>query len=187
MKKLLFLVLSPLSLMSGSLIKKQVKTPIPDHLVHTRTIIHTDTSTSALQPVNTKRLYQHNKRKDIVTYAMSMIGRPYVYAGITPKGFDCSGFITYVYKTYGLSLPHSSAMQAKEGQSVKRQEAKPGDIVIFTGTNSSIRKPGHVGIVISSPGDTISFVHASSNGGVKVSKVKGTGYEKRFMEVRGVL
>lgn len=78
-------------------------------------------------------------------------------------------------------------MQAEEGREVPREQAKPGDLVIFTGTNPDLRRPGHVGIVISQPGDTISFVHSSSNGGVKVSQVEGSRYNLRFLEVRRVL
>lgn len=189
MKKILFLALSPLYLISGSPHKRPAKSPAPYNLIHTRKATRTDTLVSlSPQPISHKKNdSQNNRRKSIVAFAMSMLGSPYVYAGVSPKGFDCSGFITYVFKKYGLSVPHSSALQAKEGILVKRQEAKPGDIVIFTGTNSKIKKPGHVGIVISSPGEIISFIHASSNGGVKVSKVKGTGYDRRFLEVRRVL
>ncbi len=125
--------------------------------------------------------------QEMIDYAMSLIGTPYIWAGETPTGFDCSGFITHVYNTYNVSLPHSSAMQSEEGVFVNKNEAAPGDLVIFTGTNPAKREPGHVGIVISEPGDTISFVHSSSNGGVKVSKVQGSGYDVRFLEVRRVL
>lgn len=125
--------------------------------------------------------------REIISYALSLIGSPYVYAGTTPNGFDCSGFITHVFEKSGIDLPHSSAMQADEGIQVAKHEARNGDLVIFTGTDPGIRKPGHVGIVISAPGDTIEFVHSSSNGGVKISKVEGTRYDLRFLEVRRVL
>ncbi|WP_276495745.1 C40 family peptidase [Pontibacter litorisediminis] len=125
--------------------------------------------------------------QDMISYALTLIGTPYVWAGETPEGFDCSGFITHVYEEYGVQLPHSSRMQADEGEQVTRQEAQPGDLVIFTGTNPQVREPGHVGIVISQPGDTIEFVHSSSNGGVKISQVEGSGYEGRFLQVRRVL
>ena len=128
-----------------------------------------------------------DKTDKLVKYALSLKGSPYLYAGIKPEGFDCSGFVTHVFGRFGMDVPHSSALQAEVGKPVQRQEAQPGDLVIFTGTKPSIRKPGHVGIVISQPGDTISFVHASSNGGVKVSKVKGSRYDLRFLQVRRVL
>ena len=123
----------------------------------------------------------------IIAYALSLEGSPYLYTGITPDGFDCSGFVTHVFDTYYIDVPHSSALQAAEGIPVAKQEAASGDIVIFTGTDETVREPGHVGIVISAPGDTISFVHSSSNGGVKISKVQGTRYDVRFLEVRRVL
>lgn len=124
---------------------------------------------------------------EMIDYALSLVGTPYVWAGETPKGFDCSGFITHVYDKYDVQLPHSSRMQAEEGEYVSRHEARPGDLLIFTGTNSQVREPGHVGIVISQPGDTIEFVHSSSNGGVKISQVEGSGYDQRFLQVRRVL
>lgn len=118
---------------------------------------------------------------------MSLLGSPYIYAGITPDGFDCSGFITHVYGKFDVEVPHSSEMQAEEGSFVERENAQTGDLVIFTGTNADVREPGHVGIVISSPGDTIEFVHSSSNGGVKVSQVEGTRYDLRFLQIRRIL
>lgn len=128
-----------------------------------------------------------NNSDSIVDYAMSLLGSPYIYAGITPEGFDCSGFVTHVFDQFDIKVPHSSAMQAEEGIPVTRADAQTGDLVIFTGTDPELREPGHVGIVTSSPGDTIEFVHSSSNGGVKVSQVEGTGYEVRFLQIRRIL
>ena len=131
-----------------------------------------------------------NKRDRIVNYALSLIGTPYVYAGNSRNGFDCSGFTTHVFDQNGVSIKRSSGLQANEGIAVNRNEASPGDLVIFTGTDEAVREPGHVGIVISEPGDTIEFVHSSSSrseGGVKISKVEGTGYDARFLEIRRVL
>ncbi|RIJ41861.1 C40 family peptidase [Pontibacter oryzae] len=130
---------------------------------------------------------QNSKAEQLISYAMSLKGTPYIYAGMSPDGFDCSGFTAHVFDAYGIDIPHSSRMQADEGLNVSREEAQPGDLVIFTGTNAAVREPGHVGIVISEPGDTIAFVHSSSNGGVKVSKVEGTRYNERFLEIRRVL
>ncbi|WP_162426189.1 C40 family peptidase [Pontibacter pudoricolor] len=131
--------------------------------------------------------YSTAESQEIIAYAMTLLGSPYEFAGISPSGFDCSGFITHVFDNYNIDVPHSSALQAKEGVAVAKEDAAPGDLVIFTGTNENVRTPGHVGIVISEPGDTISFVHSSSNGGVKISKVQGTRYDIRFLEVRRVL
>ncbi|GGG01588.1 hypothetical protein GCM10011323_03080 [Pontibacter amylolyticus] len=124
---------------------------------------------------------------ELVTYALTLMGTPYKYGGTSDSGFDCSGFTSHVYQEFGVPVTRSSTTQSEDGRSVSRDEARPGDLVIFTGTNPQVREPGHVGIVISEPGDTISFVHSSSNGGVKISQVEGTGYDVRFLDVRRVL
>ncbi|HEY4651469.1 MAG TPA: C40 family peptidase [Pontibacter sp.] len=128
-----------------------------------------------------------SEAQDLIAYAFTLMGTPYQYAGTSPDGFDCSGFVTHVFESQHIAVPHSSALQADEGVAVAKTEAAPGDLVIFTGTNEAVREPGHVGIVISEPGDTIRFIHSSSNGGVKISQVQGTRYDVRFLEVRRVL
>jgi hypothetical protein len=137
--------------------------------------------------LNSSNSTSRTERNKIVSYANEFLGSPYLYAGTSPNGFDCSGFISFVYQNFGLELPHSSSLQAKEGYKVTREEARKGDLVIFTGTNLSIREPGHVGIVISTPGDTLEFVHSSSNGGVKISKLEGTRYDKRLLQIRRIM
>ncbi|GEO04735.1 hypothetical protein AAE02nite_23990 [Adhaeribacter aerolatus] len=126
----------------------------------------------------------------IVHYGLSLIGTPYLPAGITCEGFDCSGFIYHIYQKYGIDLPHSSAMLLKEGTAVPLAEARKGDLIVFTGTQEGDTTAGHVGVVITMPGQPVEFVHASSStrkGGVKISKVDSTGYARRFLQVRRVL
>jgi hypothetical protein len=126
----------------------------------------------------------------IVNYGISLIGAPYLPAGITCEGFDCSGFVYHIYQKYGIKLPHSSALLIKEGKEVPITEARKGDLIVFTGTQAGDTTPGHVGVVITDAGQPVEFVHSSSstrNGGVKISKVDSTGYERRFLQVRRVL
>jgi hypothetical protein len=128
----------------------------------------------------------------IVRFALRQVGIPYLYAGSSPlSGFDCSGFLQYVYGHFGVATPHSTALLIDTGRPVPRAQAQPGDIVVFTGTAEGSTTPGHAGIVISAPGETpLRFVHASSarrESGVKVSQVENSGYERRFMQVRRVL
>jgi hypothetical protein len=146
--------------------------------------------------------YQHNRRggnllagtprDSIVRFALRQLGIPYLYAGSSPvSGFDCSGFLQYVYGHFGVATPHSTALLIDAGRPVPRAQAQPGDIVVFTGTAEGSTTPGHAGIVISALGETpLRFVHASSarrESGVKVSQVENSGYERRFMQVRRVL
>lgn len=190
MKKNLILFLSPTLLLAVLLAAGFDLHPQDTIPTEATTVMHiTET-----QPQNVSRWVSmpDSRKQDvaaqpIINYALSLMGSPYKYAGTTPEGFDCSGFITHVFDKYAVELPHSSAMQADEGINVPKHEAAPGDLVIFTGTNVADRTPGHVGIVISEPGDTISFVHSSSNGGVKISKVQGTRYDDRYLQVRRVL
>ncbi|MBN1321383.1 MAG: C40 family peptidase [Thermoleophilia bacterium] len=91
---------------------------------------------------------------DVVSIAMDYLGCPYVWGGESPSGFDCSGFVMYVYKKVGVGLPHSSRLQYGCGQAVSRGELRPGDLVFFYSPIS------HVGIYI---GDG-QMIHAAGTG-----------------------
>ncbi|WP_159717322.1 C40 family peptidase [Actinomyces marmotae] len=67
----------------------------------------------------------------IVSIAMQYVGAAYVYGGSSPSGFDCSGFVQYVYAQAGISLPRTSGAQAAAGRAVSMAEARPGDIVYY--------------------------------------------------------
>ena len=128
----------------------------------------------------------------IVRFALAQLGTNYCYAGTSPStGFDCSGFVQYVFTRFHVVVPHSTALLIDAGRPVSRAQARPGDIVVFTGTAAGSTTPGHAGIVISALGETpLRFVHSSSakkESGVKTSQVEGSGYEQRFMQVRRVL
>jgi len=115
-------------------------------------------STNALS-INT-----HNTNPmDVVTYAQTLIGIPYKYASTDPgQGFDCSGFITYVFNHFDIGVPRSSVEFTNVPFEVPLKEAKPGDLILFTGTDSTIRMVGHMGIIVSHDIDKISFIHSSS-------------------------
>ena len=116
----------------------------------------------------------------LITYAKSLLGRPYSYGGTTKKGFDCSGFVYHIFQKFDIDINRSSRTQSIQGTEVDVEEIRPGDLLFFTGTDPKIREVGHVGIVISKPGEPISFIHSSSNGGVKISELEGY-YNTRFM------
>ena len=139
-------------------------------------------------PAYKGNLPRHLLPDSITAYGLKLIGTPYLPAGITCDGFDCSGFIHHIFGRYGVELPHASALLISEGKEIPLEEVKKGDLLIFTGPGENReRKPGHVGVVITEKGQSPEFVHSSSAGGVKVSKVAGTGYEKRFLQARRVL
>ena len=109
---------------------------------------------------------------DVVAYAKQYLGSRYVSGGASPKGFDCSGFTTYVYKHFGISLSRTSSGQASNGRAVSRSELQPGDIICFSNSSSS-KRIGHVGIYVGGG----QFIHAAnSRKGVIISNVSGAGF-----------
>jgi cell wall-associated NlpC family hydrolase len=124
----------------------------------------------------------------LVTFCKQHLGTKYNYANCTPAdGFDCSGFVYFVFSHFNIKVPRSSADYAGFGKPVPMDSAKTGDVIVFTGTDAKRRKPGHVGIVISKPGEDLSFIHSSSdkrNPGIKISNYSASpNYKKRFLKI----
>lgn len=128
---------------------------------------------------------QHkNPAGGLIEFAKTMIGVPYRYATSNPSiGFDCSGFVSYVFHNFGFNVPRSSPEFSKTGTPVKLENAKVGDILIFTGTNVRKRVVGHVGIIAKIEGDTIQFIHSTSGKAHGVTLTTFDAYYKsRFMK-----
>ena len=126
----------------------------------------------------------------LIEFAKTMIGVPYRYASNNPAlGFDCSGFVNYVFSNFGFKVPRSSRDFASSGETKKLEDAKIGDVILFTGTNSRVRTPGHVGIIYAIDGDQVKFIHSSSghSKGVTISSLDEGFYKKRFIKVVSIL
>ncbi len=97
--------------------------------------------------------------QQIVETAKQYIGTPYVYGGMSPSGFDCSGFVKYIYSLYGVSLNRVAADQANNGYPVMKENLQPGDIICFSSSvgGSYI---GHVGIYVGNN----QFIHSPRTG-----------------------
>jgi peptidoglycan endopeptidase LytE len=112
----------------------------------------------------------------VVGTALSYQGTRYSYGGFSSRGFDCSGFVKYVYQRHGLNLPHNAAAQYGYGKPVSKGELQPGDLVFFrTGRSRGIN---HVGIYIGNG----KFIHASSaRGRVRIDSLNEGYYKSRFV------
>ncbi|MDE5942136.1 MAG: C40 family peptidase [Muribaculaceae bacterium] len=126
---------------------------------------------------------------DMISYAKKFLGTRYVRGGKSPKGFDCSGFTSYVFSQFGYSLSASSAAQYGQGEKLERDEISAGDLLFFTGRNSRSGRVGHVGIALSNDPETgeITFIHAAISGGIRIDRISAPYYAARFIGAKRVL
>ena len=112
---------------------------------------------------------------DIIREAKKYIGCPYRSGSSSPRGFDCSGFTSYVFRQLGIQLGRSSRDQIHDGTNVKKSELRKGDLVLFTGSRNH-RTIGHVGIVteVMDDGD-FRFIHATRKG-IVIDGFKSSAY-----------
>jgi cell wall-associated NlpC family hydrolase len=117
---------------------------------------------------------QPEGRPDVVAVALRYLGVPYRWSGASPSGFDCSGFIMFVYAHVGVELPHNAAMQYDTGRPVSRDRLLPGDLVFFNGLS-------HAGIYVGRG----RFVHAPHSGDVvKISRLSESWYRSTYQGAR---
>ena len=142
----------------------------------------TSTPTPKISAVETKAVSPDS----IVAFAQTLIGTKYKYASTNPhEGFDCSGFITYVFNHFNIEVPRSSVDFTHVGKEIPRSEAKPGDLILFTGTDSTIRTVGHMGIIVSDKNeDKLQFIHSTSGKAYSVVITQlDKFYEGRFVKI----
>jgi len=128
-------------------------------------------------------------RSDLIAYAKKYLGIRYHYASGDPKnGFDCSGFVSYVFKKFHVTLPRSSKGYGSIKSKLKPEEFKVGDVIVFYGfkNNKSI---GHVGIICEANGMKSKFIHSSSGNlrGVTISELGSKMYTRRFYKCVDVI
>lgn len=105
--------------------------------------------------------------------ATRYLGAPYVWAGSSPSGFDCSGLVMYAFGKVGVAIPHNAAQQFRLGTPVARDRLVPGDVVFF----NQLR---HNGIYL---GDG-RFVHSTKPGGVKIARLDDDWFRTRWVGAR---
>ena len=124
------------------------------------------------------------KRNNLTESSKKYVGVKYKYAGKDPKGFDCSGFTSYVMATEGVTISSSSKAQATEGKPVPLNKVKPGDLIFF-GKNDKI---SHVAMVVSNTSEGITVIHSTTSKGVIIQNISTSTYWKPLiMFARDVL
>lgn len=126
---------------------------------------------------------------DILDYAKSFLGRPYLRGSKGPKAFDCSGFTSYVFKNFDIGLNASSSSQYGQGEGIDITEVRPGDLLFFGGRQGSNKRVGHVALAVDVDDDgTVTFIHASTGGGIRYDKYPDGGYySRRYIGARRVI
>lgn len=122
--------------------------------------------------------------QQLVDFSKTLIAIPYHYGSIDPKvGFDCSGFITYVFNHFNIIVPRSSIDFTNVGRTVPADSARAGDLILFTGTDSTEKFVGHMGLVISNQNQPVEFIHSSSGKkyGVVITPLSDY-YRSRYMK-----
>jgi peptidoglycan DL-endopeptidase LytE len=114
------------------------------------------------------------KYEQVIVIANSSLGIPYKYGGSTIDGFDCSGFVSFVYNTVGIELPRKSSLMYFEQDTTKVKSPEIGDVVFFKNTN--IATISHMGIYIGND----EFIHASTTG-VAIANLKTKYWSERFV------
>ena len=121
-----------------------------------------------------------NLSSKIISTSKNYIGTKYLWGGTTPNGFDCSGFVDYVFNKHGIDLPHSSqAMHNTVGYPVAKSDLKPGDLVFFITNKVST---SHVGIYIGNN----EFISATSSG-VKIASLSNSYWGPKYNGANRIL
>jgi len=151
-----------------------------DSVANTDTVYYYNDTANALY-INTGI----TKPQEIVDYAKKFIGTPYVYASSDSSiGFDCSGFISFVFRHFNITVPRSSVEFTNVPYEIPVANAKPADLILFTGTDSTVHTVGHMGIVIYNQNNELLFIHSSSGkaNGVTIT-LFNEYYKNRFVKV----
>ncbi|MFH0894225.1 MAG: C40 family peptidase [Bacteroidota bacterium] len=123
----------------------------------------------------------------IVSYAQRYLGKPYHYGGSSERGFDCAGFVSFVYRKFGFTLPRSAPAQAHVGKKIAMDQIQPGDLMFFKGSSGG--GVGHVSLVIKNDKDGIVMIHASTwRHKVLIDKYDNIDYyKKRFVMAKRLI
>lgn len=153
-----------------------------DNLIRSKTAL-TESNAAASAPNNANNAARNSKGEadELLSSAMGFLGVAYRFGGTSPTGFDCSGFMQYIFrKAYAVNLPRTSAEQASVGVAVSRADLQPGDMVFFRTTGSRI---SHVGMYVGNN----RFIHAPRTGKrIEITSLSNTYWNSKYATARRV-
>lgn len=122
----------------------------------------------------------------VADFAETLVGVKYIYGGTEKeKGFDCSGFINYVFNNFNVRVPRITYDFTNVGKEIPISESKRGDLILFTGSDANSGIVGHMGIITQNKNGIVEFIHASSSRGVMISGMNSY-FVPRFVKVNRV-
>ena len=131
---------------------------------------------------NLKKLKYRKNR--LIKYAKRYLGGRYVWGGTKPSGFDCSGYVKYLYAKEGIRLPRTAYAQSKVGKSISRKNLKKGDLLFFLTDKKRHIPITHVGMYIGHG----KFIHAASRkDGIIISSLSKSKYSRYFVKAKRVI
>ncbi len=139
---------------------------------------------------NAQSELSHPLANRMVDYAERFLGTRYRLGATGPSAFDCSGFTSYVYKKFGITINRTSRAQFLQGDKVSVSNLRPGDLMFFSSRSSGRGNVGHVAMVVSVDREngTCKFIHASVKRGVTYQTFPDNGYYSRnYLGARRIL
>jgi len=171
--------------------KEQDKKECEDNLVTTFSKYFTKSTPAETTKVETKSIksyatdFYNSSIDNIISVGKTFLGIPYRWGGTSENGFDCSGFIKYIFEWFGVRLPRTSREMASYGTYVRKDELQKGDLIFFTGRNMKSGVIGHIGIVVEVTSEAIKMMHSSSSQGVHIEDLNKSEYfNKRYITAR---
>ncbi len=139
---------------------------------HKETTTEVSKKTEITKKESNSKWSEEKLRQEIVAYSKQLIGSKYKYGGMSPSGFDCSGFTGHVLKEFDISLERTSTSQSKQGKKIKLEDAQPGDLVFFAKSGRIF----HVAIIASNKKSKTEIIHSTTSKGVITSDLKNSSY-----------
>ncbi len=124
----------------------------------------------------------------LLHFARLHLGTPYKLSGKTTKGFDCSGFVHYVYKKFDVQMPYSCpAISSACSQKVNKNELQKGDLLFFKGSNIKSKAIGHIAIVYAVENGEVQMIHSCRRGVIVETLNTSSYYRPRFLFAKRIL